>query len=271
MVDADESIGAGTTTRVGLQLASAILFASATVVLAGCSSNTPAARAHPAITIGSNVSRIGSVPIRCVEWHALLYRMVYGAIDGAIDRLIGHQPGECLALVADMDQLPNPATSDQIVMESEQLMTLSDYNCDQYEAQAFRAVANQGYLQSLTSPNSNYFSANRSFDLMSAAISARRKLLRAQISARLCMTQQNSGNRCDIPAVDGYEGYRAQAYLGMLDALLDIMAYDRVCSIEGGLEALSEQVAKSQQRADTAAGLRGITNPSSKSPPPSIR
>jgi len=45
------------------------------------------------------------------------------------------------------------------------------------------------------------------------------------------------------------------AYWNMAEAMSDVIAYDRVCSIEGGLKELSQAAAKSQQEADSAAGI----------------
>ncbi len=193
----------------------------------------------------------------------------------------------------------------ELIEDTHILLAASDYNCDNFLARAFAAKTNTGFFSSVFSSilsaagtvltpaagipllvptslqagnsaitggtaafDANYY-ASKSFDIMETGISAARKQRRAEIYARLCVTDDRPSQECDIPATDHYEGYRARPYLDMAEVLSDITSYDRVCSIEGGLKELSGAAAAKQEKADEAAGIgpAGTSTPSATATP----
>jgi hypothetical protein len=112
--------------------------------------------------------------------------------------------------------------------------------------------------------DSNFF-AKQSFDVMAEGIKANRAQRRAEIDARLCKTfhmmmskkAKKTDKLCDIPQNGDYPGYHPARYYDMGDALSDVIVYDQVCSIQGGLSQLSTAAANKRRQADQAAGLGG--------------
>jgi len=120
-----------------------------------------------------------------------------------------------------------------------------------------------------TALDSNFF-AKQSFDVMAQGIKASRAQRRAEIDARLCQTFHMFINKdgkakrkdtgCDVPKNGDYPGFHPARYYDMSDALSDVIAYDQICSIQGGLSVLTSDAANKKREADQAAGLGDVND-----------
>ncbi|MFI5351403.1 MAG: hypothetical protein ACHQZS_00435 [Candidatus Binatales bacterium] len=223
-------------------------------------------------------------------WHSKMDECVYLTVDpeGVLPAPSAEKPNPTAKEVANV-----------IAHETDTLLAISNYNCANFLAGAFAAKTNTDFASNVASTilsgstavlglaggvpalvpagisagnsaitgstasfDSNFF-AKQSFDIMETGILADRKVQRAQIEARICETYSELGESpvkdCSIPKTADYEGYTPRRYWTMSEALSDVIEYDRTCSIEGGLRALSGGAAQSQRKADAAAGLGNPT------------
>ena len=138
---------------------------------------------------------------------------------------------------------------------------------------------------------------NQSLQDLEKAILAKRQILRLEMKARICATRKSqlllerekkgttvapaarpsspaaiggsvttktsaAGEySCSLPADGNYAGYNPKRYWDMQEAVDDVMTYDRICSLEGGLAELAQATAEKQSTAQKVGADIGSPAP----------